>query len=322
MNPERHTTDFFVIGVVKGGTTSLYDYLNQHPELYLPPIKEINHFARTDIDESKFLPEYATDVSIDLERYFKNGMPEMVHIAHINDPNDYKKLYSPAQAGQKTGDISNSYMICPSAASAIHAHNPSAKIIVILRNPINRAWSQYLMNLRESKTETKDFIEELENDSRAVNQGWGVNHQYLELGNYSKQLKLYYDLFSAEQILPIIFEEYVKQPTIALRKICQFIGVSPEFEFDTSGKKNAASLPRNKTLNSLLVKSGAIKLAKDLVPRKLRQNLSGVLYSSKNLPSLATEEISYLRGYYLSEINGLCSLINRDLTSIWQEFKS
>ncbi|NND95513.1 MAG: hypothetical protein HKN45_11670 [Flavobacteriales bacterium] len=98
--------------------------------------------------------------------------------------------------------------------------------------------------------------------------------------------------------------------------------MSPEFEFDTSRKKNAASLPRNKTLNSLLVKSGVIKLAKGLVPRKLRQNLSGVLYSSKNLPSLATEEVSYLRGYYLSEVNGLCSLINRDLTSIWQEFKS
>lgn len=315
-------TDFFVIGVVKGGTTSLYDYLNQHPEIYLPPIKEINHFSDKDIDHASFLPGYAQDVDLDLERYFDKGMPEMIHIAHVRSEKDYARLYSPAGPEQIKGDISNSYMICPSSAGAIHSYNPNARIIVVLRNPIRRVWSQYLMNLREAKTNREDLLSELESDSKAVKTGWGANHQYLELGKYAEQLQRYYELFSAEQIHVVLFEEYVTGPQAELGKICKFLGVHEVFQFDTESKKNAASLPRNKALNQALVQSGIMSGAKKLVPRRFRQGLAKVLYSDKDLPEMSAEESDHLRSYYAEEVQKTGHLIKRDLGALWKEFES
>ena len=102
--------DFFVIGVVKGGSTSLYHYLDQHPEVYLPPIKETNHFAKADIHPEDFLPEYALDVKLDLDAYIKKGMPEKIHIAHVNSDEHYFALYDKVEGEKTLGDVSNSYM--------------------------------------------------------------------------------------------------------------------------------------------------------------------------------------------------------------------
>ncbi|MDA0713695.1 MAG: sulfotransferase [Bacteroidetes bacterium] len=313
--------DFFVIGVVKGGSTSLYHYLDQHPEVYLPPIKETNHFAKADIHPEDFLPEYALDVKLDLDAYIKKGMPEKIHIAHVNSDEHYFALYDKVEGEKTLGDVSNSYMVCPSSAQAIHDFNPDSKLIVILRNPIGRAWSQYLMNLREAKTQEKDFISELERDAEKSPSGWGVNHQYLELGNYGRQLERYLQLFPREQLKVIFYEEYRDRPLDILKDICHFLEVDETFQFDVSSKKNTASLPRSASLNALLVKTGVIKTLKGMVPKQLRGSLAKVLYSDKDLPSIAAEEKAYLVRYYASEVRLLSSLIEVDASNYWPQFK-
>lgn len=314
--------NFFVIGVVKGGTTSLYHYLDQHPEVYLPPVKETNHFAAADIKAENFLPEYATDVRIDLDAYIKRGMPEQVHIAHVNSANHYAALFSRVNGESAVGEISNSYMICPSAAEAIHRFNPDARIIVVLRNPVARAWSQYLMNLREAKTRSPHFTEEVFSDAEAAVTGWGANHQYLELGKYAEQLERYIRLFGPDRVKAVFFEAYKASPQKVMAEICRFLEIDPNFPFDFSTKSNKASLPRNAAVNSLLVKSGAVKFAKGITPKRLRSKLAGVLYSDKHIPEMPSQDRKMLHDFYADEVAALVRLLKTDKpNTLWSDFK-
>jgi hypothetical protein len=318
--PLSSIPNFFVIGVVKGGTTSLYHYLDQHNDIYLPSVKETNHFAQNDVNEKNFLPGYALDVKIDFPSYISSGMIERIHIAHVNDPVHYKALFSKVDGQKAIGEISNSYMICPSAATAIHQFNPDAKIIVMLRNPVSRAWSQYLMNLREAKTSELDFLTELQVDAARVNKGWGVNHQYLELGNYATQLKPYFELFGKGQVLPLFYEEYRDNPREVLKEICQFLNVNTDVNFDFSIEANKASLPRSKALNKILVGSGFIKQMKDIIPKRYRTKLADILYTSKGLPSIQQHEVDFLVDYYKDEVERLESMLKINLKLLWKEF--
>ena len=109
------------------------------------------------------------------------------------------------------------------------------------------------MNLREAKTSEPDFLTELQIDAASERKGWGVNHQYLELGNYATQLKPYFDLFGSEQVLPLFYEEYRDNPGEVLAGICRFLNVGSDLAFDFSTEANKASLPRSKALNKLMV---------------------------------------------------------------------
>lgn len=320
MTTKQQMPNFFVVGVVKGGTTSLYHYLAQHPDVYLPPIKETNHFAAADISEKDFLKGYAQDVNIDLDKYIKGGMKETVHIAHVNEDRHYQALFSKVKGEKAIGEISNSYMICSSSANAIHEFNPDSKILVVLRNPIRRAWSQFLMNLREAKSDAGKFVQELENDHSQSPKGWGINHQYLELGKYSEQLQRYIDLFGKERVMPIFFEDYKKEPKETLRSVCQFLEIDESFEFDFSEKSNASALPRNVGLNKFLVQSGILSAAKKLTPKPLRQKLAGALYSDKNMPTLQAGDEQWLRDYYQKEVEQLSDLLGIDITKKWPVF--
>lgn len=312
--------NFFVVGVVKGGTTSLYNYLDQHPHIFLPRIKETNYFSAGDIRADHFLPQYALDVDIDLDRYIKSGMKKQIHIAHVEHPSHYEALFHAVGEETAVGEISNSYMICPGAAKAIFNFNPEARIIVVLRNPIYRAWSQYLMNLREAKTRNAEFISELELDDAQINKGWGVNHQYLELGMYAGQLQRYYNLFDADQILPIFYEEYRENPDSVMGEISRFLNVDTDFQYNFSIENNSASLPRNASLNQWLVKSGLIQTVKRLTPKSIRKHFASALYSEKNIPRIDPNSTIWLQKYYAKDVENLASLLGSKVTELWPEF--
>ena len=313
--------DFFVIGVVKGGTTSLYTYLDQHPEIFVPRIKETNHFAAADIQHQYFLPTYAKDVDIDLNRYFKKGMPEVIHIAHVDSTEHYRQLFDIEHNAKRIGDVSNSYMICPSSAEAIHSHDPESRIIVVLRNPISRAWSQYLMNIREAKVECNGLIEEFEHDRKRPHTGWGVSHQYLELGHYAEQLNRYYELFPKDQVHVVLYEDYRKDPEGVLKRICHFLQVDGDFSFDFSEQRNRASRPRSEGLNRALVNTGILQTVKGIVPRSLREKGKKLLYTEKGLPEMTEPERDYLIGYYQEEVDALEKLLGRQVKDLWPEFQ-
>jgi hypothetical protein len=309
--------DFVVVGVVKGGTTALYNLLDRHPGIHLPAIKETNHFSRADMHPWDFSKEYALDVRLDPAKFIRDGMKEVVHIAHVNEPAQYAALFSRARPGQVKGEVCPSYAVCPGAAAAIHAARPGAKIFFMLRDPVQRAWSQYIMNLREGKTMERDFLKEVEQDGARAKQGWGVNHQYLALGMYAGQVERYLKLFPREQVHVLLHEQFRKDPAGVMRQVFAAIGVSAMDDLDVSGKFNEAAVPRNALFNRMLVRSGAISTVKGMVPRRLRGGFKDLLYSKKDMPTLPPDQAKALWETYAADVDRLSSLIQTDLRLWW-----
>lgn len=308
---------FLVVGVVKGGTTALYNLLARHPGIYLPPIKETHFFARADMQPAFFSREYRLDVERDIGSYINKGMREVLHSAHVTDPAHYHALFAKATEGQVTGEVCPSYACSPSAAAAIHERRPAAHIFFVLRDPVQRAWSQYLMNLREGKTMERDFLREVQRDAAQPVTGWGVNHQYLALGRYSGQVQRYLGFFPKEQVHILLHEEFRKSPAGVLRQVLDPLGLALPAGLDLGGKFNEAALPRNATLNRMLVRSGVLASVKALVPRKFRSGFKQLLYSGRSLPNLPAGHAEELWKYYADDVDALSAMIGRDLRQWW-----
>ncbi|MFZ1687983.1 MAG: sulfotransferase [Flavobacteriales bacterium] len=309
--------DFFVVGVVKGGTTALHTLLSDHPGIHLSPIKETNFFSRADMRPEHFVREYALDVRMDVKRYIAQGMKEVVHIAHVDDANDYLRLFGKARTRHKLGEVCPSYAICPSAAGAIHAAVPGARIFIMLRDPVLRAWSHYLMNVREGKTRNASFLDEVMADDARSPKGWGINHQYLALGEYDVQVKRYLDLFPKERVHVLLYEHFKADPNATLKSMFADIGVMQDVAIDTDRQSNAAAVPRNAALNAMLVKSGALKVVKDLVPRGMRGNFKKMLYSRKGMPRLPHDEALKLWAHYAPGVERLKDLTGINVLQAW-----
>lgn len=309
--------NFFLIGTVKGGTTSLHRYLNQHPDVYLSPIKEVNYFSKDDINSIHFAKDYRHDIAIDLQKYFQEGMTHPVHIAHVTEEKDYLKLFSKAGKASAIGEMSLSYMLYENAPKKIFESHPKAKIIAMLRNPADRAFSQYMMNLKQGKTLEKDFIKEIVQDDEQKIKGWGANHQYLMIGKYYEQLKRYFEIFPQEQIKIFLFDDYQKNPDQIVQEMFEFLEVDSNININTSEKANEGGVPKLKRLNYFLNQSGIISWAKNNLPRNWRSTFKNIMYQTDKsaLPKMSDDQRQFLINYYESDILQLEKLIDKDLKS-------
>jgi hypothetical protein len=309
--------DFFVVGVVKGGTTALHALLGDHPGIYLSPIKETNFFSRFDMQPEHFGREYALDVRMDVKRYIAGGMKEVVHIAHVDDPDDYRRLFSKARTRHKLGEVCPSYAICPSAAGTIRSVAPEARIFIVLRDPVLRAWSHYLMNLREGKTRNPSFIDEVMTDAVRSPNGWGINHQYLALGEYDVQVQRYLHHFPRQQVHVLLYDDLKSDPKATLRSMFKALGVMEGVAINTDQHSNTAALPRSAAMNAMLVRTGVLKTVKDLVPRGMRSGLKNVLYTRKGMPQLPRDEALRLWQHFAPGVERLQVMTGIDVSKRW-----
>ena len=213
--------DFFVVGAARSGTTSLYNYLKQHPDLFLPNIKELNHFSKVESNQP--------------QDYQRPKKEILYHTKIISSPEVYQDLYEEATAQQRKGDISPSYLWESNTAQRIFDHNPEAKIIVTLRNPVERAFSHYVMNLSVGYDTEPSFERAIQAKEKRI---WGGGNLYLEWSRYYQSLKSYYNLFPAEQIKVLIFEDWTSRKQESLEKLFHFLEVDPLHEIDLSDQFN------------------------------------------------------------------------------------
>ena len=170
--PRNTLPNFIVVGAAKAGTTSIYQYLSQHPQVYLSPIKETNYFAK-DIPLDKIRKDYYKGGELDVAAYVATNLEEQIHIAFVSQWEHYQKLYKNVKDQKAIGEISNSYLHSSVAAKEIYAVNPDMKIIMILRDPIKRAFSHYKMTLRVGLVKDT-FYEEVQRDYAAREKGFRV----------------------------------------------------------------------------------------------------------------------------------------------------
>lgn len=322
LNQCEHPPTFIVAGAAKCGTTSLYHYLQQHPDVYMSPIKEPNFFS-TDIDPREFSEEYKRyerSKKLDISVYINGDMKNPQWGAYVRDEELYCKLFRFGRQKQARGEISNSYLFSSVAAMNIRRSLPECKIIIILRQPAERAFSHYLANLRDGRT-AKDFRDEIIHDDLKSKHGWGISHLYFELGLYYHQIKRYLDQIPQERIKIILAEELQNNSTKTLEDVFHFLGLEPCINFEPGGQFNEARVPKSPLLVKFITQTGIKRRIFRMLPMSLRKAVKSSFFKNGAKPELTVEDYRWMTERYRSDIEKLGALLNRDF-SHWLAPKS
>jgi hypothetical protein len=310
--------DFFIVGAAKSGTTSLYHYLDEHPQVYMSPIKEPNHFC-TDIKPENFSKEFIQhekEKNLNLKKYLAGPMTEKHWGYFVTEKQDYELLFKNSEPEKVKGEVSNSYLFSKEAAQNIRKQIPAAKIIMMLRSPAERAYSHYLANLRDGKT-FLSFRDELEKDQQKFPKGWGQSYLYLEMGFYYDQVKKYMDVFPASQIKIYLYDDFKKDPSTIMNDLFDFLGITQK-AYAGFQIHNEARKPLNSRLLYILSQTGIKKKIFHTIPPSLRKQVKNLFFHHKKAEPIKESDRNYLNGIYLDDISKLEKLLNRDLSS-WRK---
>lgn len=213
--------NFILIGAGKAGTSSLAHYLRQHPDIFVSTPKELNYFAFTKADSSQY--------NLEDQKWIQNSIITL---------EAYQQKFALVKHETAIGEASGIYMFHPQAAARIQTMLPAVKLMAILRNPIDRAYSGYQMHLRRG-TETRKFMHAVEEDLTMQPRPY-MRGCYLQKGWYFQQLEVYFKLFKREQIQIFLYEELCQQPQQLLKQMYNFLNVDPNFKVNLEQKFNTA----------------------------------------------------------------------------------
>jgi hypothetical protein len=294
--------DFFVIGAARAGTTSLYNYLGQNPAIFLPLVKECNYFSRVD--------------SMIREVYRDPKEGEEYHMKIIRSEAVYRSLFDQARPDQVKGEVSPSYLFDKSTAARIYRHNPKAKIVVSLRNPVERAYSHFQMHNATGYEPCDQFTKAIKAPKNPI---WGGGNIYLEASQYFGQLKSYYDLFPSSQIHVMIYEDWTSDPEKALKDLYAFLGVTPQGAINKSKAHNQGVKGKHKGLLNFVRKLRVNELVNTLLPRKASELIKERLFTEDTaVDPLPPEVYSELIKDFDADIKKTADLIGKPLIELWE----
>jgi len=286
--------NFLIIGAGKSGTTSLSNYLNQHPEIFISTKAEPNFF----VYEGK---EDASGV--------------------ITSWDDYLSTYSGSTPNQKLGEASPMYLYSPEAPDCIKKHIPNVKLIAILRHPIDRLYSRHMQLVRLGQNPSNDIEEAF--DKKSI---WWKRPDLISEGYYSTYLKRYYERFNADNIKIFLYEDYENNPQQMYSEICDFIDVNSSFSPDFKIRMNQSGQIKNPIFDQVIGENSKLKnFVKSKFPalfnkfrstpiavRKLNQ-LRRLNLDRRDIDSQLRNKLTeYI---YKDEILALQDLIGRDLST-------
>ncbi|MEP9410017.1 MAG: sulfotransferase [Candidatus Brocadia sp.] len=294
---EAKLPNFLIVGAAKSGTTSLYYYLNQHPEVYMSPIKEPGFFI------AQFLE-----------------LPPKRRSQIIENFDDYKKLFKNVRDEKAIGEATPAYLYYyENTIRYILDYLGDVKIIIILRNPVDRAFSDYQMRVRNSG-ERLSFEDALLAEDKRKNMAltYGCGWHYKSVGFYYNQVKAYMENFS--QVRVYLYDELLANPSVLMKDVYAFLSVDTSFPLNTDVQYNVGGVPKNKFVHNILVnlrllKSPLMRLAKVFFPdTKMQVFLENFRKRNLEKIKMKPETREYLVNLYRDDILKLQGLINKDLS--------
>ncbi len=231
---------------------------------------------------------------------------------------EYEALYEQASDFVAIGDVSPEYMTSPSASRMIKMSVPHARLIAILRNPVERAYSDYLMYRRDGKEQLTDFAKALEAQAeRAANSD--PTGFYISTGFYGEQLARYYELFPATQIKVFLLEDLQSDGLRELSRMFEFLGVDPTFVPDQLTIHNRSGVTSNYWISKLFqYKNFFAPFARRIVPHGLRTSIRRRIEDSLQKPPLPPEVRQSLIDTYRADLHLLQRLTGKSF-SHWLE---
>lgn len=293
--------NFFLIGAPRCGSSSVYDAIRQHPDIFMSPVKEPWYFS-IGVRSEPFKGPKDVDFNLYLSR------PE------------YDQLFSGATEEPIVGEASTDYLYSDSALNALQREFPRAKFVAILRNPAERAYSQYVQHVSQLREPCHDFWEAIESEEARKQNDWCHYWFYRSLGFYGQQLSRYFESFNAEQIKVFLFDDLCADPDALYRELFEFLGVDASFRPHVQDdSRNASLLPKSRRVHDVMTKPSAIRsIVRAVTPRSLRVagiKWVGARQQAIKPPGIALDDRRRLIEGYRDDIELLESLIGRNLSS-------
>jgi len=304
---------FIVVGAVKAGTTSLYNYLGQHPEIQMSSSNWPRYFHVADgaPDFDAMAEQFGDELREESEGRYNMMCPPSVP----RDISGYDSMWP--QGNQVNGEVSPTYLHDANVCKLIAERIPHAKLIAVLRNPVDRAYSHFVMDRRRNWESIPDFDDALAAEPADVDEFWWGRRQYVRHGLYANTVRQYQESFAPGQLKVMFYDDLIADSDAYMREMLTFIGVDPEFRIDTTTRHHKG-----------LVKSQSLK------SRLLYAQFPGKQFLKRHLPSVAREKIqgriedathaepepmssatkSRLVDMFRDDVNALQSLVDRDLS--------
>jgi hypothetical protein len=290
--------NFLLIGAGKAGTTAVFEYIRQHPQVYMSPVKEPNFFA--------FMGEKVN--------FSGPGEDKAINAQSVTDWTSYVRLFDKVTSESAIGEASHWYLYSPYAAQRIKTYLPNINMIAVLRDPVKRAYSDYLHFVREGREPYSNFLEAIQQEDYRIKNNWGFGH-YVNRGLYYEQVKRYFDIFERGQLQIYLNKDLKDDAPKMMRSIFNFLEIDDSYTPDTSFRPNVSGVPKNKALHLFLSKSNPIrKIIEPVAPvalRKMAINLKGGNIEQSPLPD---EVRQILIPRFREDILKLQDLIQRDLS--------
>ena len=285
--------NFYIVGAGKCGTGSLYEHLKKHPQVFLPEIKEQNFFSTP--------PPPGENLG---------------QIRYCGDLEEFQSLYRGAERFGAIGEVSPSHLYDKNACYRIFEVCPQAKIIIMLRDPVARAFSHFLFNQMNLIEHERSFRKALELEAALPKVTWHSGRGYASFGRYYEQVRRYIDTFGRDQVLVLLFDEFMKNPQEIMTRIAHHIGIDPGL-FDArelSQVHNAYRMPRSKLAYRI---AGKLGLRTKLLPPAVRWwlNHNPLLFDRKK-PQIDNESRRVLQDMYRPDVAGLEELLGRKLPEL------
>lgn len=281
--------NLFIIGAMKAGTSSLHEYLHQHPEIFMSRFKEPQYFAPHKTREG-------------LQWGQGNPSPE-------SGIDWYLRLFDDAGDVKYAGESSVSYTARPSHTDCemrIHGFNPDARLIYIMRDPIERAISHYWHFVAAGR-EDRDMLSAFRKEP-----------EYIARSNYAMQLRPYLDRFGRDQVFTLTLEELNADSKAAFRSLFTWLGVDPDVQIDTNEQFNVSSTHLLQTRRHLvfldtMMRHWRWKRLERNLPRFVTNRMRSVIYRGVAKSALdSTDAVEYLRPILKQRTESLKSLIRRE----------
>ncbi len=286
--------NFFVIGANRAGTTSLHDYLGQHPQVFMSPNKEPGYFAPKSDEERALWPGFQ---------------------APITTLDEYRALFAGATDERAVGESSTAYLTSARAPALIRGTVPDAKLVAVLRNPADRAFSDYELH-RSWGNEALSFADavaaELDHEGPVA----GRMRGYVMSGFYGRSLRRYLEHFPRDQLGVWLYDDLVADPGALVRAMFAFLEVDPAVPVDTTSRRNERYEPRHRIIDRIArsrgVRAATRRVMSSGIRVRMREGLRRVNRAPVEYPEAVRERLVAL---YRDDIARTEDIIGRDLSA-------
>lgn len=297
----------FIVGHPKTGTSALYQFLTQHPDIFKADNKEPNYFTKEFVHE----------------RFKHKGLRKLF----APTLKKYQELYSGITTEKYAIDATTHMLFLGKTAKRIKKYNPESKIIAIIREPVSflQSWhSELVFGFEEDE---KDFVKALELEPQRKNEGaWRYQH-YSDWVKYAEQIERYLKVFPKKQVKIILFDDYKKDNKKIVREVFEFLGVDPNVKIEY-GVHNRNKVVRWRWLKRLM-QTPFIWIAAKKLPKPVFETLYPIylklIIKPKPKAKLSEDDLKKLKGKYLKEVIALEKLLIKegykekgfDLLKLW-----